>query len=676
MKFGDPVRGMHGWYEIMEAKTMGTYRRIRFGKIGDAPTVDFAVQELVRYLKQMDPGLVVDVLQTKSFQEEFAQVIWVGTDPALASFVPDVEDREQDDAFTIDVHDGSGFITGSNTRSVLIGVYRFLKALGCDWVRPGIAGERIPHKKIEKPCVHIREAASYRHRGVCIEGADTYDNVLDMVDFLPKVGMNAYYLEFLTPMAFFKRWYGHKSNPYLEAEPINADVVNAMVTALEGEMAKRGICYHKVGHGWTCEPFGIDGSGWNSDRNRQYEMTEQTRSYLALLDGKRVLFNNDPLCTNLCYSNPAVRGTIVDAITAYCQKNPQIDVMHFWLADAGNNHCECDACKEKRPADWYIIMLNELDQALSAAGLNTKVVFLLYMDLLWEPLEVKLAHPERFILMFAPITRKYGENYRDQITYDRELPEYVRNQLNMPSSLAENLAYLRRWQTHFRGDSFIYDYHLMWAHLNDPGYEDCARNLFEDMRSLRDIGLNGMISCQVQRCFFPSALPMQMMAAALWDRDCDYEEKANAYYLSAFGPNAPEARKYLCMVSEHFSLYEGASHGSGAKIAGPLCGGYEDFQKRILDARQIIDQCAAQSSPWQEEWKLLRFHTDYVLALAKAAELTDQKEYEKAKEVLTQMVDWLNRNELSMQPAMDCFNAKKHWLRRLDPEKCRKSMDV
>ena len=125
---------------------MGTYRRIRFGKIGGSPTVDFAVQELARYLKQMDPRLVVDVLQTESFQEKFAQVIWVGTDPALASFVPDVEDREQDDAFAIDVCDGSGFIAGSNTRSVLIGVYRFLKALGCDWVRPGISGERIPQK--------------------------------------------------------------------------------------------------------------------------------------------------------------------------------------------------------------------------------------------------------------------------------------------------------------------------------------------------------------------------------------------------------------------------------------------------------------------------------------------------------------------------------------------------
>jgi hypothetical protein len=309
-------------------------------------------------------------------------------------------------------------------------------------------------------------------------------------------------------------------------------------------------------------------------------------------------------------------------------------MVHFWLADAGNNHCECDACKAKRPADWYVIMLNELDAALSAAGLSTKMVFLLYMDLLWEPLEEKLDHPERFVLMYAPITRNYGENYRDHITYDRPLADYTRNSLAMPSSLAENLAYLRRWQSHFAGDSFIYDYHLMWAHLNDPGYEYCARNLYEDMQSLQDIGLNGMISCQVQRCFFPSALPMQMMAAALWDRNCDYEEKATQYYLSAFGPEGLAARKYLSEVSEKFHLYHGASHGSGAKIDGPLCSGYEDLKKCVQEARQVIDKCAAECSPWQEEWKLLQYHTDYVLALAQAADLTDQKAYEEAKQVL------------------------------------------
>ena len=65
----------------------------------------------------------------------------------------------------------------------------------------------------------------------------------------------------------------------------------------------------------------------------------------------------------------------------------------------------------------------------------------------------------------------------------------------------------------------------MWAHMADPGYERCAKNLFQDMKDLHKIGIEGMVSCQIQRTFFPTALPFNMMAAALWDENCDFEEK-------------------------------------------------------------------------------------------------------------------------------------------------------
>ena len=62
-----------------------TYRRIRFGQIGNSKVVDFAVQELVKYLKQMDRKLVVDVLQLTEMDESFKGLIWVGCDEKLAA---------------------------------------------------------------------------------------------------------------------------------------------------------------------------------------------------------------------------------------------------------------------------------------------------------------------------------------------------------------------------------------------------------------------------------------------------------------------------------------------------------------------------------------------------------------------------------------------------------------
>lgn len=650
-----------------------TYRRIRFGKLGTNPVVDFAVQELVRYLKRMDPNLSVDVLQTNTVEASFKRIIWVGIDEGLVAEVPSVQDPALDDSIAVNIINGNGYITGSNERSVLIAAYRFLKALGCEWVRPGVEGERIPQKEIGQIIVSIREAASYRHRGVCIEGATSYENVMDMLDFLQKVGMNAYFFEHFEPVVFFRRWYNHKSNSYLQAEPVSRDEVIAMLKSLEHEMARRGIIYHKTGHGWTNEPFGLDGTSWSAEDGQ--DIPEETRRCLAQINGRRELWQNVPMFTNLCYSQVNVRKRMTDAIVEYCKKNPNIDALHFWLADGTNNHCECDVCAQKLPSDWYVLMLNELDEALTEEGLDTKIVFLIYVDLLWVPQEYKLNHPERFILMFAPITRNYGQNYRDHLEYDGELPVYKRNKLDFAASLALNLAQLRQWQKVFPGDSFIYDYHLMYAHFNDPGYENCARNIFEDMKCLSDIGINGMISCQLQRCFFPTALPMQMMAAALWDKSCNFEEKARKYYLSAFGPNGMLVEQYLKQISNLFNIYEGPSHGKGANIDGQLCRDYDELNQCLVNFRPIIDRHAEENTPWSEDWRHLQVHSDYVIALAKALWLTQQQNYEGAQDAVKVALDYLNMNELAIQKVMDGNKAKMHWNRRLDPQKCR-SIDV
>ena len=172
-----------------------------------------------------------------------------------------------------------------------------------------------------------------------------------------------------------------------------------------------------------------------------------------------------------------------------------------------------------------------------------------------------LKNPDRFILMFAPITRSYGQSYGQCLECGKELPPYTRNTLEMPASLAKNLAHLRNWQRDFAGDSFSFDYHLMWVHMSDFGYEKCARNLFSDMRDLPKIGLDGMVSCQVQRCCFPTALPLYMMAAALWDEETDFDRKALEYYRAAYGPDGEKVHEILERVSALILLCDSPSGG-------------------------------------------------------------------------------------------------------------------
>jgi hypothetical protein len=627
------------------------YRRIRFGQLGNDPVVDFAIQELQRCLKQMDPNLIVEVLRTNGVEEDFPKIIWVGVDERLDKKVLPVIDPKLDDAITISVDHGHGCITGSNNRSVLIAVYRFLKALGCDWVRPGREGERIPVKEIKDVCVHIQERPSYRHRGVCIEGANSYENILDMIDYLPKVGMNCYFVQFMVPLRFFERFYDPVRNPLQEPEPINREEAAAMTVSLEAEIARRGICYHKTGHGWTCEPFGIDGTGANNVGTS--ELAGETVQYLAQVDGVRGIWNGG-LWTNLCYSNPKVRDIMTDAIVRYCQENRHVDVLHFWLADGVNNHCECENCVKKRPADWYVMTLNELDEKMARVGLENKIVFLLYDDLLWAPLTERLKNHHRFILMFAPITRTYGRNYVDDLECDSELAPFILNHLELPDGLAENLAYLRSWQEQFEGDSFIFDYHLMWAHVADPGYEFCARNLFEDMKNLDKIGLNGMVSCQVQRCAFPTSLPFNMMANALWDKECNFDEKALEYYHAAFGQDGAAVHSYLSEISRLFRMYESPANGHPVYNNRPLCRDYEAVARAVGDILPVIQRNV--TGPLSGEWHALQIHTEYVKLLSRCLELLEQGDRRALKKTGLQLGELINRSEPELQKQMDAFN--------------------
>jgi len=642
-------------------------RTIRFGKIAPDATVDFAVQELARYLKQMDPKLSVDILQVDAVNDAFKDIIWVGLDPAFAAQVPQVKDSMVDDAVVIHIEDNRGYITGANTRSVLLAVYRLLEELGCAWVRPGVEGERIPEKRIENISVSLTEVPSYRHRGLCIEGAASFENIMDMIDFLPKIGMTAYFFEHYEPLTFFERWYEHKRSKYLESKPVSRDEILAMMKVFEAEMARRGILYHKAGHGWNSAPFGMDGTSWGA--TDESSVPEEVKEYLAMIGGKRKLHKGVPLNTNLCYSNPKVRKIIVDAIVEYSRQNPTVDIIHFWLADGNRNHCECDECRKMTPSDWYVQMLNELDDAIEAAGLPTKIVFLIYTDLMWAPTKIKPHNSKRLILMYAPITRNYGQNYRDYLEYDGEMPKFELNNFELANSLAVNLAQLREWQKLFDGDSFVYDYHLMYAHFNDPGYELNAKNVFDDMRDLEMIGINGMNSCQLTRVFFPTALPMKMMAAALWNKETDYEPAADKYYLDAFGPDGLQVRAYMKQISDLFNIYEGASHGKGAKLGGGMVKDYGALKQLVASFLPIIHEHAAAGQVWSEDWQHLIVHAEYVLALADVFKLLDNKEYEAAAPAVQEMADILFRNELTVQKVVDPFKARSHWTRRLDPEK-------
>ena len=55
------------------------------------------------------------------------------------------------------------------------------------------------------------------------------------------------------------------------------------------------------------------------------------------------------------------------------------------LADLRRNHCECEECQKKRPSDWYMMILNEVDEMMTKKGLSTIIQLSAYVDIMFAP---------------------------------------------------------------------------------------------------------------------------------------------------------------------------------------------------------------------------------------------------------------------------------------------------
>ena len=76
---------------------------------------------------------------------------------------------------------------------------------------------------------------------------------------------------------------------------------------------------------------------------------------------------------------------------------------------------------------------------------------------------------------------------------------------------------LPAWRQAFAGDSFNFDYHLMWAIWQQLTDTHLAQVFYEDLGQLKTLGLDGIVSCQSFRAFYPSGLAMATLAEALWN---------------------------------------------------------------------------------------------------------------------------------------------------------------
>jgi hypothetical protein len=623
----------------------------KISKLSLSQPVDFAAEELKKYLRMMVPGcdlveIVYDPNATDGFRlgllEEFG-------------LPNEAEDVMLDDVVHVDTTENGGILAGSNPRSVLYAVYRFLKLQGCRFLYPGTDGEYIPRKNIEP--VQYHKMADYRLRAHTTEGGPSLEQVLLYIDYQTKQELNTYGMAGIH--AYHNRYYKHDFNKKnREPEPVDPNVIDQWQYLCEAELVKRGAMLRNGGHGLVGMAVGLDPHDRQLYKKGKKLCPEDVKPKLAMLDGVRDLRKRDPYYTNLCYSQKEVRTAYAKQIVKYVEENRQLSLVGTGMADTSHNHCECPECQKKRPSDFMVMILNEADQMLTEKGIDTKLFFGAYVDLLFAPSVERINNPDRFLFQYAPISRNYAESIKEDTEFPPVKP-YIRNAWEVPTSTAEGVSYFKEWQKVFPCTNTAYEYHY-WVHqYRDPGMMAMSRRIYEDIYSWKFLGLQGGVEDGSNKSFFPNGFIDHILGATLWDRELDYEAEIEDYFSHIYGSDWKKVREYLDKMSAAFDH----AYMCGQRSADPAEGQFynPEHAKSLAEVREIAaagreliqGHMNMPTRPQTVSWRLLLRHTEWCERLAEVM-IEKCKGHDKyAMELLLQMFDDFGKYDYELERYFD-----------------------
>ena len=621
-------------------------------KLTSHSAVDYAAEELRKYLRMMMPECGnIEIKYAPEAKDGFR----LGLMQQLGLNTSDTEDTELDDIIYIETDMRGGVIAGDNPRSILLSVYEYLRQNGCRWLFPGVDGEFIPMQEI-KP-VKYRHKPTSRYRGLCNEGSEFQSGMVECIEFLPKVGMNVFMMEFFIPTSYYRRYYNHKYNEKNRPpEPVTNETILQWKRACETELSKRGLQFHDIGHGWTAQPFGIDTSVRSEDGDNDSKLTPEQRSRLALVKGERKLCSQTPNYTQFCMSNAESREIVINAVADYAEKNSNIDYLHVWLGDGVNNQCECEACAKKSAPDWYVIMLNELDEELAQRKLNTRIVFIVYGDTTWSPDKEVIKNQKRFTCLFAPISRDFSKELKFE---PFETLPYKRNENRLPSTFGGVFGYFNDWRKTWSGASISYDYHF-WRHqYYDLGGIERSKIISKDIKFYYENGVSGVIEDGSQRSFFPTGLAFYTYARTLYDATLTFDEIAEDYMSCAFGEDWKKFYDYLEKLGEIFNYeyLEGRAPGDASRSQYYSLERAEALGKLSaitnMGRKLVADHYNSEYRIRTYSVRLLEFHIMYAELLADAIIAKAKGDDDTADKLYAKMAEETGKFELAFQNCYD-----------------------
>ena len=620
-------------------------------KMRDDQTINFAADELKKYLWTMMPKLGnipvrLDPKATDGFRLGLLEDFGIESE---------AKDPYWDDVVHVDTTAEGGILAGSNPRSVLFAVYRYLRLNGCRWFYPGPEGEYIPMKDVEPQKYH--KMADHHVRGYTIEGDPSMEQVNYWVDFQAKLEMNMFVPS--DPYVYLRRYYERRNlTANRPAEVVTPEQCDQWLRTLESEAVKRGLMLKEGGHGRIPAVLGLNPADREKYRSGEMTIPDEIRPYLAQLKGKRDLFRNDIYYTNLCMSQPEVRRMLVKYTADKIENNPHLCMNGLGFADGTHNHCECEECSKYHPSDFQIMIANELDEELTRRGIETKVALSTYVDMMFPQKSEKIKNPDRFWMQFTPISRSYASSVAENAVLPEPLP-YIRNAWTAPNGIDECAALFQARRKGMQVPAYAYEYHFWRAQFRDPALMIVSRRIYEDVVSLKWQDIDGYQQDGSNKHFFPHGFHYFIHAEALVDRDCDYEALLEDYFSMLYGKDYKKVLSYLNGVSEAFGEQYMAGQERAAGEKDPL-----HNPERAVKLERVAELAAVARALVKKNrkaevrvqalaWRLLERHAEFSENMAEVF-IAKARGFDKlAVEKMDAMIESFGRHDYELERWMD-----------------------
>ncbi|MBO5724024.1 MAG: DUF4838 domain-containing protein, partial [Lentisphaeria bacterium] len=478
---------------------------------------------------------------------------------------PDCSDNFQD-SFTLKSFDGKLRISGSNGRSVLYGVYKYLKCFGFDFLYPGEEGEILP----ENPAFTVdgfdlSEKADRLFRGLSLRPSYPKDNpekfgasieeAKALISFMAKNQYNIYFMEGYDEVRPGDRYSVIDGNhPIQHVEFRLTDRTweeRAMVARTQYEAVKEarrhGLLIERGGHGWN---YGVP----EHYAVNHHISVEEARE---ILRAKGKINPTAIVATStwfqICLGKEEVREIYADHIISYLMEHRgEMDIASIWMGDGFDNKCQCDECLKVPFSDLYLDIFRRV--ALKAKKVLPELILecLIYFESLEPPTRNWLEGLDNVILNLAVWDQCFFHHLDDpECRLPDWVPDYRHNRTHDMDhgkriiNVDQYIPY-EGWRKVVGNDikCFVYN------DITFMRYSSRRHFMSYDVRPLLEYSLddyerfhiNGMIDCQCHTSWDkPANLMLYGAGRALWNKnDNDPKVIRKELFEKLYGEKAPQ----------------------------------------------------------------------------------------------------------------------------------------